>query len=326
VTVAELLGNIVDRTPLRQGSPGYSGATLERVVLADDRVLVVKRISPAWDWAMRLTHDTGRAGWLWTTGVMDRFPAVIDHAVVAAAPEGDGWVIVMRDVTDALLPEQRMLTRQENWRILDAAAALHDTFRGEQIPGLCRIRDHLALFTPQTAARERATSPLFAAIGRGWDVFPDVVPQTVAEAVAAIHEWPERLAAELERCETMLIHGDLWLSNVGLSSDQVVLLDWGVASLAPPAFEFTMYLTGAWSRILATRDEVIDDFRAVCGEHHDERALHLAFLATFAELGWNKALDAVEHPDPAIRAREADDLAWWTGRVRHALESTWSPM
>jgi aminoglycoside phosphotransferase (APT) family kinase protein len=146
------------------------------------------------------------------------------------------------------------------------------------------------------------------------------------DAVGAVHKRPERLAAELERCATTLIHGDLWLSNVGLSPDRVVLLDWGVATQAPPAFEFTMFLTGAWSRILATRDEVIDDVRAVSGEQHDERALQLAFLATYAELGWNKALDAVEHWDPAIRRREADDLAWWTGRVRRALEKTWSPV
>jgi hypothetical protein len=38
-------------------------------------------------------------------------------------------------------------------------------------------------------------------------------------------------------------------------------------------------------------------------------------------LGWNKALDAVEHPDPLIRARERADLDWWVGRARACLET-----
>jgi aminoglycoside phosphotransferase (APT) family kinase protein len=103
----------------------------------------------------------------------------------------------------------------------------------------------------------------------------------------------------------------------------VLILDWGLATQAPPALEFTIVLTGAWSRVGATREEIIDDFRAISGVHHDERALQLAFIATFAEHGWNKTLGAVEHPDLAVRAREAADLMWWVSRVRQALETTW---
>jgi hypothetical protein len=327
VTLAGLLDNVVERTPLRQTSQGYSGATLERVVLADGRVLIVKHLSPTWDATMRLTHDTGRAAWLSTSGVMDRFPPVIDHTIVAAEPAGDGWVIVMRDISSALLPDDRVLTRAESRRILEAAAALHRAFRSERIEGLCSVSDHLSLFSPRTAARERGgASPVFACIERGWDLFPDVVPQDVAAVVGAIHERPDRLANELNQCATTLIHGDLWLANVGLPPDRVVILDWGIATQAPPAFEFTTYLTGAWSRIMATREELIDDFRAASGHLHDERALQLSFIATFAEYGWNKALDAAAHPDPAKRAREAADLAWWIGHVRRALETTWSPV
>jgi RNA polymerase sigma factor (sigma-70 family) len=61
----------------------YSGAKLERVVLADGSTLVVKRISQEYDLAMKLTHDTGRAAQLWVSGVLDRLPPVIDHAILA---------------------------------------------------------------------------------------------------------------------------------------------------------------------------------------------------------------------------------------------------
>ena len=68
LTVPDLLGRAVTRTPLWQTSQGDSAATLEQIVLADGSALVVKRISPERDAFIRLTHDTGRAGWLWTTG------------------------------------------------------------------------------------------------------------------------------------------------------------------------------------------------------------------------------------------------------------------
>jgi hypothetical protein len=118
--------------------------------------------------------------------------------------------------------------------------------------------------------------------------------------------------------------GDLWLANFGLSPDRVIILDWGIATWAPPTFEFTSFLTGNWSRIAATREELLADFRAVSGEYHDERALCLSLLGTFAEFGWNKAIDAVEHADEAVRAREKSDLDWWVRRARMSLEE-WSP-
>ena len=70
---ARLLDNAVERKPIGEGQ-GYSGAKLERVVLADSTVLVVKRISQEYDLAMKLTHDTGRAARLWVSGVLDRLP------------------------------------------------------------------------------------------------------------------------------------------------------------------------------------------------------------------------------------------------------------
>ena len=79
------------------------------------------------------------------------------------------------------------------------------------------------------------------------------------------------------------------------------------------------------SRIAATREDVIADFREVSGDRFDARALELSVIAALFFLGWNKALDIVENPDPAIRVQERADLDWWVARVRAALE-TWSPM
>jgi hypothetical protein len=147
----------------------------------------------------------------------------------------------------------------------------------------------------------------------------------VAEPVLAILERPEAFAAALLAFPSTLIQGDLKLGNLGFLEDRVVMLDWGTQTgWAPPAVEVAWYLAINWSRIDATREQVLDDFRAAEGGRHDEDALRLALLGGLVQLGWDKALHASGHPDPAVRAAEADDLAWWTRRARDAL-AVWAP-
>lgn len=38
------------------------------------------------------------------------------------------------------------------------------------------------------------------------------------------------------------------------------------------------------------------------------------------ELGWNKALDAATHDDPAQRAAAQQELDWWVARAELALQ------
>lgn len=58
----------------------------------------------------------------------------------------------------------------------------------------------------------------------------------------------------------------------------------------------------------------------VAGPAYDVRCERLSLLAAALWLGWNKALDAVEHPDAATRAREEADLDWWVRQSRTALD------
>ena len=46
-----------------------------------------------------------------------------------------------------------------------------------------------------------------------------------------------------------------------------------------------------------------------------------SLLSGLVWLGWNKALDVTENPDPAIREREKADLDWWVHEARTTLES-----
>ena len=133
-----LLADVVTREPLA-AADGRSGSLLERVVLADGRALVVKHVRDGGDWIMRASHDHGRAAELWSSGVLARVPDVIDHAVVGAERAEDGWVVIMRDVSAALVPDHARLSRGDSRRILEAAAALHAEFWDDPPLELCSL-------------------------------------------------------------------------------------------------------------------------------------------------------------------------------------------
>jgi hypothetical protein len=69
-----------------------------------------------------------------------------------------------------------------------------------------------------------------------------------------------------------------------------------------------------------SREELLAAYQRAAGPAYDEDSMHLALLAGLVWLGWNKALDAAEHPDPAMRRRERADLDWWVARARTTLE------
>lgn len=323
--MSSLLAGVVSREPLAVAD-GRSGSLLERVTLAGGEVLVVKHVRDGGDWIMRASHDHGRAAELWSSGVLGRVPEVIDHAVLGAEQVTGGWVVIMRDVSAALVPGHARISRADSRRVLEASAALHAAFADGPPLRLCPLADRYGFLSPATARREAGgADEVPGLIGRGWERFAEIAPADVAGPVLAVAERPEPFAAALSAFPSTLVQGDLKLGNLGFTEDRVVMLDWGTQTgWAPAAVEVAWYLAINWSRIDATREQVLDDFRAAEGGRHDEDALRLALLGGLVQLGWDKALHASGHPDPAIRAREAADLAWWADRARDALE-VWSP-
>src|SRR5215207_5843886 len=95
VTLTRLTGQDIacERiVPLPVAESAYSGSGL-LAVETDGGIgprLLVKRIAPAWDYFMRVTGDTrGREMLAWQTGLLDRLPLELGHAVLACARDGD---------------------------------------------------------------------------------------------------------------------------------------------------------------------------------------------------------------------------------------------
>jgi hypothetical protein len=318
------LDTAVQRIPLGD-HVGKSGATLERVLLADGRRLIVKRLSPATDLLMAVTGDSaGREYLMWASGLLDRLPEPAGHAIVDGWPEDDGAVLVMRDLGAAVLTWDDRLSRARCRQLLGGVTAVHRAFLGaDDLPAdaLTPLPAVLGMFAAQRMAPHAdGPNPLPRLVMRGWELFAEMAPAELADPVLALAADPGPLAAALSARPCTLVHGDLATVNVALEDDRVTLLDWSMSSYAPAAVDLARFVAGCASVVDASREQVIADFRELAGPADDEPALRLALLGAVAWLGWNKALDAAEHPDPAIRAREQSDLDWWLTQARLTLD------
>jgi hypothetical protein len=302
---------------------GNSGAELERVTLPDGTPGIAKRVVPGGDWLGRVAGGRAITAELWQAGALQRLPAAIETGIVAVEPEGDGWRILMRDLSAALLPAEGPISRARHREVMAAAAALHAAFRGGRFDGAITLERHLAISSPAVAEAERAGSDVIPKqLETAWEAFAEVADDDVAQAVLASLADPAPLAAALRAGGTTLVHGDLRDDNLGFVDGRVVLLDWDIAGEGTPALEVAWYLChDAW-RTEGTRDELIEDFRAAEGGAVSAHDLDLGLIAGLQLYGWIFGHSAVIHPDPAERAWACEELGWWVPRVRAALERT----
>jgi thiamine kinase-like enzyme len=324
---AELLRDVVERETLAEHA-GMSGAGLERVRLADGRRLVVKRVSPQTDITLRLVGGSVSGEYLlWRAGVLDLLPAGVRHALLDGWVEDDVTVIVMRDLGDAVLTWRDRLDADQTRMVLDRTARLHRAFLGQAPPEACALEKVLDLFAPHRLSELAEDGNELAQVAlRGWELFQEQVDDEVAEPVMGLLADADPLAEALLRGPMTFLHGDLATVNMAIEDDDLVLLDWALATAGPGALDVTRFVAGCSSVVGLEREELLATYEQAAGPAYDATSMHAALFAGLTWLGWNKALDAAEHPDPAKREREAADLAWWVERARAALEQgvvTW---
>jgi Phosphotransferase enzyme family len=318
---ASWLSTLTDRQPVVDHD-GRSGARIETAQLSDGSRVYVKTVRVEDDVAGLLTGTATRELELFRTGVLDRLPDGVGTALVGVEVVDGDLVTVSRDLGGAMLGWDRVLTPEEVRRILDRVTAVHRAFADEPPPGLCPLPTRLALLGPANLDLAATANPeLAGALRRGWELFADLVPADVAAAVLSAHADPGPLAAAMAAGGTTLTHGDFWLVNLALTDDQLIPLDWGLATLGPSSLDVVTFCVGGMSNVDLTRDQLLATAREACHDLVDDAAFAAAELWALLELGWNKALDVADHPDPAKRATERADLDFWVSRARAALES-----
>ncbi|HSV40902.1 MAG TPA: phosphotransferase [Nocardioidaceae bacterium] len=315
---ASLLDGALERAPLADND-GKSGATLDRVVLADGRRVIVKRFDPADDLVMRMTGDTrGREVEMFQRGIFDLLPDDVGHSVVGGWFEEGYAVLVMRDLGDAPLRWSDRLDEARCTRLLRGITSLHRTFHERPPEGLTPVSRIIGLFEPDRI-RPYAGEELVDFALRGWELWAELVPGELGERILALAQDTTPLTRALEALPPTFVHGDLATVNVAFEGDRLVLIDWGMASVAPGAVDIGRFLAGCAHMLDVTCDDFLAIYRREAAEVYDERATRLALLSGLVWLGWNKALDIAEHPDQGVRDRERVALEWWLARADEGL-------
>jgi hypothetical protein len=271
---------------------------------------VVKRTSYAQDLIMRMTNDTAcREVRVWQRGLLDRLPPEVMSPVVGAAVDGDGWALLMRDMTDALPPFNRWsgpdwgpATREETSLLLDGLAALHERYWLDPVLddptlGLCSLHILYDSMSPAMMTREIGSlQPLVPTILRGWALLDELCPPDIARLTRDLFHDLRPLCAALERSPRTLVHGDPKCANLGIETGadgRVVLLDWQFVTAAPPAVDLSWFLAMFTTVLPISLDEAIEEYRACLvrrlGSRFDEcwwqPQLELALLGQFLRLG-----------------------------------------
>lgn len=313
-----LLDRAVERVSL-DGHDGRSGAHIERVRLDDGTSLILKTATMANDLTVALTGGIPREQRLWESGALDRLEAPVQHAIIDVWDDGDATLTLMRDLGGAVPGWSRVLTAAETSRVLGAMTSLHSTFEGQPPEDLVPLETRLGLLSPRVMAGAQGSHPLADVVLHGWELFAELTPPDLMAAVSALHADVAPLAAAMGEGGVTMLHADLWLVNLALEPDGVVLLDWAVATAGPPALDLVIFLSGSAAHVEPSREEIIAEFRTLSPRVSDQ-AMDLALLQGLLEMGWNKALDAAENDDPAVRDRELADLRWWQARATETLD------
>ena len=309
------LGEVVSLEPLVHA--GQAGAWIERATLADGRRYVVKRLLPERDLLGRLAGLTQSIEVrLWETRAFERLPAEIDTAIVVAAQDDGEAVLVMRDVSEALVGVSRPLRREESGRFLHALATIHRSFADADYDFLCPAAAYVQLLAPEViapGAGDLDYIPKIVVVG--WEVFAESAPRAVVEAVFGVHADAASLAAALG---AGFGHGDFRCANLGLEPGRVVVLDWGISTRAPGVMDLAWYLFVNGWRVEASKEELIADYRVAAGELFDERTLRLGLFAGLAWFGGLLSHELIES-DAAKRERARRELDWWCDRALETL-------
>jgi Phosphotransferase enzyme family len=315
--LADIVARATTRAPVKP-EDSKSAATFERLVIDGEHYLL-KHLTNDWLAAGSL-DTTARAVGLYDAGIYADLADVVDSTVVSAAYLGAARSfpasLLMRDVTDSLIPLDGAVDLDTHAALLVAMAAMHARYWGRPPAGdLMPFAAAYRFLSPAQAQREATAlgdrSPVLRMVEPGWAALTSADPELMA-IVAPLLDDPSRLLAALAATPQTFLHGDWKMGNLGRRPDgRVVLLDWDRAGPGPATADLAWYLAVNNDRLPESKDETCDRYRKALEDNGIDtdpwwsHQLPLTLLGGFLQLGWGKSA-------------QPEEVAWWRAVVRLA--------
>ena len=317
---------------------GQSGSRQEWVTLNDDaqQRYLLKHIAPQNDWAMQASQDVlCRSVTLWQYGLLDRLLPKLDHTLVACSREGEGWAMLMRDVSAGLFSLARPWTVAQVRCLLDGLAYLHATFwESEELRsadlGLDDPAGCVGLFT-FPSAQHFAQPPgwLRDVILEGWTCMQTLLEPDALELGRELVFKPAPLLAALGKYPVTLVHGDYRggedggnVSVMTGSPAQVCAFDWQLASYGLMTVDLAWFIQT--ERITLVAEQATGYYRQRL-EHYlgfgfDVRTwqamVDLGFLVDTLRFGCFAAYFVFHETDQANQARLRAQVHGYNDQIR----------
>ncbi len=256
---------------------GFSGNLIERLSLKQNDkeigALILKQNETQTSWFAKSTHDDlGREVRFAQSELWEHLPESIDSPILATVLWPDNAsAILMRDEGSAIFSASKCYEIAENDTellrfIVNALADMHATFWNspllEQVPWFTSTADSLLYLTlPHlTAAGTDAESIEYgAAAMRMWNRIWGMLNPETAQIIQHTIANPEKLLADIESLPHTLIHGDIWLANLGIRGEKLLILDWALVAKGPALYD-PMWLAQTWRA--ADPQETAEIYRA----------------------------------------------------------------
>jgi thiamine kinase-like enzyme len=291
----------VAREPI---SSGLSGSPLERLTLhwvggAQDGLVggtaVLKRLDIVTNWLMRAASDTQCREVQFTQSPLWRsLPPDVWSPVLAVTRARDGaGAVLMQDVAESLWPasdcyQPADLARVA--RVLDGLAALHAAFwedpRLQQQSWLASPADVALALSPERLAhaglQNNGDSYGDQAL-RMWTRLWPLLDDDDATVIFRLLANPERFLEALAAAPATLVHGDVWMANLGVRDDRLILIDWSLVAAAPATLD-SLWFAHTWHALDA--DRVLVEHRAELLRHGVSAVRDDDLWALLADIGW----------------------------------------
>ncbi len=334
---------------------GWSGAALTRLRRGGGDRFILKRNSLARDWIAKATADGPvlREAWMASRArfLEQFFSNRMRPSYLGVGRDGDGFGILMPDLTGVLFDWAKPISVEELDHVLAGLGAMHAYWWADRDGGLGSILGDpdWALGGPWCPIRERITLICRSSLERpgpqrdavahrllpGWDAFDRLATAAARDLIGMLDDDPQPLVDALERQPKTLIHGDLKLANIGIGADGVVeTVDWQMVSIAPIAIELGWFLVANVASLPLEPDEILRRYAGHLDHGHldpddgwmrpqfdlDWPAVDAAILVGLLLRGWRKGMDAEAGITLASGVTAAEDLAWWCERAVGAAD------